>query len=231
MTHILAIDTTLGACSAALIKEGTITSYKCEVRVRGHVERLLPMIDEICEESGIKISDIENIAVTVGPGTFAGVRIGLSAAKGMALALDIKVVPVTTLEAIICQFVEEEKGFKGKVAVAIDARRGEIYFQIFDVDKGTFKAISTAEAIPISKIGERITSDLDLLIGSGAEFLSGLKILSSKKYNFPDALYIAQYAEKKLGFAVRSDDISPLYLRAPDAIKPAPLNMIVSNEE
>ncbi|MEZ5757371.1 MAG: tRNA (adenosine(37)-N6)-threonylcarbamoyltransferase complex dimerization subunit type 1 TsaB [Emcibacteraceae bacterium] len=231
MTYILAIDTTLGACSAALIKDGMITSYKREVRARGHVERLLPMIDEICIESDIKISDIEKIAVTIGPGTFAGVRIGLSAAKGLALALDIKVIPVTTLEAILCQFVEEEKGFNGKVAVAIDARRGENYFQIFDVDKGTFKAVSKAEAVQVRKIGERITSEIDLLIGSGAEFLSGLEIRSSEKYDAPDAYYMAQYAEKKQEMAVISDEISPLYLRAPDAIKPAPLAMIVSDEE
>jgi len=231
MTHILAIDTTLGACSAALIKNGTITSYKYEVRARGHVERLLPMIDEVCLESGIKISEIENIAVNVGPGTFAGVRIGLSAAKGMALALDIKVIPMTTLEAIMCQFVEQEKGFNGKVAVALDARRGEIYFQIFDVASNAFNAISKAKAVPIRKIRDNITADINLLIGSGVEFLSDLGIRSSDMYNFPNAVYMAKYAGKKQGMAVNSDEISPLYLRAPDAIKPAPLTMIVSNEE
>ena len=138
MTYILAIDTTLGACSTSLLKDKYVLSRMMEVRARGHVERLLPMISETLIEAQVKQSDLDYIAVTIGPGTFAGVRIGLSAAKGMALALNIPLIAITSLEAIAFQYVQENVQFSGKFAVAIDAHRGEIYVQTFLAVKGVF---------------------------------------------------------------------------------------------
>ncbi|MBL4602359.1 MAG: tRNA (adenosine(37)-N6)-threonylcarbamoyltransferase complex dimerization subunit type 1 TsaB [Emcibacteraceae bacterium] len=230
MTCILAIDTTVGACSAALITDRKLIENKFEVRARGHVERLLPMIDEICESSNVDISKVDQIAVTIGPGTFAGVRIGLSAAKGLGLALDIPLVPITTLEVLAFQFAKTENNFSGNIAVAIDARRGEIYFQLFSVNCGYHEAKSEAEAIDLAIVKEKIPAEIDFIIGSGGELLTDLKIEIKQGYNYPDAAFIAELAEQLSNRATQSDEISPLYLRAPDAIKPAPLDMIVTDD-
>lgn len=230
MTSILAIDTTLGACSAALIKDKTLLSCKREVRARGHVERLLPMIDEVCAASNVNVSDLDQIAVTIGPGTFAGVRIGLSAAKGMGLALDIPIVAVTTLEALAYQYACEHCDFSGEIAVAIDARRGEIYLQSFEINKGSCTAISEPDAVPVSSISDMLGDQISLIIGSACDLLKDLNIQCEQGYDYPDAAYVAKMAVGLSQRAKISDDISPLYLRAPDAVKPPPLNMIIRDE-
>jgi len=230
MTYILAIDTTLGACSAAIIKDGSLLENKQEVRARGHVERLLPMIDEVCVASDVEISEIDLLGVTIGPGTFAGVRIGLSAAKGLGLALDIAIIPITTLEALAFQFARNNEDFSGNIAVAIDARRGEVYLQSFELSKGNIKPISDAEAVPIALVKENLADDIKTLIGSAGDILEDINLSCEAGYDYPDASYIAQMAVDLMGRAKRSDDISPLYLRAPDAKLPAPLNMIVSDD-
>jgi len=230
MTLTLAIDTTLGACSAALIKGKDLLSFKREFRARGHVERLLPMIDEVCSLSNVNISDLDQIAVTVGPGTFAGVRIGLSAAKGMGLALGIPIVAITTLEVLAYQYACDHKDFSGKIAVAIDARREEIYLQCFKIDNGGCTAIKEPSAVPVKLLSSRLKDDVILIIGSAYELLKDLNINFKHGYESPDAVYIAKISIGLLERATIGDDISPLYLRAPDAVKPAPLNMIVSGD-
>ncbi len=119
MIKILAIDTTLGACSAAVIVDGDVVAHSKQVRARGHVELLLPMIEEVREKASIELSELDFIAATVGPGTFAGVRVGLSAAKGLGLALDIQLIPVTSLEAIICEFCAFNLTSKGKLLLQL----------------------------------------------------------------------------------------------------------------
>lgn len=230
MTFILALDTTMGACSAALMKSGNIIGQRKELRARGHVERLIPMIDELCDQTGVEIANIEQIAVTVGPGTFAGVRIGLSAAKGIGLALNIPIVAITTLEALAFQFAQSDNKFVGKIAVTVDARRGEIYLQCFDVKQGVIKEVSKAEAVPFASVKDKIDADVTLLIGSGSELLSELGTAILPGFDHPDAVFIAQIAFQNADRAQFSDHVSPLYLRAPDAKKPVPLEMIVMDE-
>ena len=230
MTCILAIDTTLGACSAALIKDENLLACKREVRARGHVERLLPMIDEVCVASGVKVAELDQIAVTIGPGTFAGVRIGLSAAKGMGLALDIPIIAITTLEVLAYQYARECIDFSGNVAIAIDARRGEVYLQLFEIEKGTCSVISQPKAVSVQSIKDIIGDHISLIIGSACELLKELNIDCVQGYKCPEAEYVAKMAVELSQRAVVSDDVSPLYLRAPDAVKPAPLKMIVRDE-
>lgn len=213
MTKILAFDTTLGACSVALQVDGEIVSSKKEVRARGHVERLLPMVDEIMDDAGVKLDDIEYIAVTVGPGTFAGVRIGLSAAKGMALALDIPVIAVTSLEAIAFGYFRSNPDTK-TANVCIDARRGEFYMQSFEQD---MTALNDAAAVPLSDI-ESYKFAGGGAIGSGSKLIGKESL---EEYNSPNAENIALYAASKTSGAGNADHIKPLYLRAPDAKPPS----------
>ncbi|MDG1021795.1 MAG: tRNA (adenosine(37)-N6)-threonylcarbamoyltransferase complex dimerization subunit type 1 TsaB [Emcibacteraceae bacterium] len=225
MTNLLALDTTLGACSVALVEDDKVVSKKKEVRARGHVERLLPMVDESMKEAELVMSDLSSIVVTVGPGTFAGVRIGLSAAKGMALALNIPLIPVTSLEALAYEFALEKANFSGQIAVAIDARRGELYFQVFDIVKTNISSLADAEAVPLELIPQKINDNIKIIIGSGAELLGAIltdsEIKFSTKIQHPTAEIIAQLALNYKERETNSDHVKPLYLRAPDAKLPS----------
>lgn len=224
MTNLLALDTTLGACSVALIKNDKVVFKKKEVRARGHVERLLPMVDEIIGETNLVLSELSSIAVTIGPGTFAGVRIGLSAAKGMALALNIPLIPVTSLEALAYEFSNKNENFSGQIAVAIDARRGELYFQIFDIDNKNIYPVSEAEAIPLEIGSSKINDKIKMIIGSGAEILTSLLVDLNINYSIefqnPTAATVGQLAHIYQDRMINSDHVKPLYLRAPDAKLP-----------
>lgn len=225
MTNLLALDTTLGACSVALVEDGKVVSKNKEVRTRGHVERLLSMVDESMKEAKLDMSSLSSIAVTVGPGTFAGVRIGLSAAKGMALALNIPLIPVTSLEALAYEYAIENSNFSGHIAVAIDARRREIYFQVFDIVEQNIYPVTNEEAVPLDLISQKINDNIKIVIGSGAEIicaiLSDWKIGFNKEYQNPTAEMVAQLALIYKERESISDYVKPLYLRAPDAKLPS----------
>jgi tRNA threonylcarbamoyladenosine biosynthesis protein TsaB len=129
---ILAIDTALSACSAAVLTTGNGPDRLFErvaPMARGHAEALMPLLDELLAESGVTLRDIDRFAVTVGPGTFTGVRVGVAAVRGFALATGKPAIGVNTLSAI----AETARmcGAEGAILVAMDARRGEIYAQGF----------------------------------------------------------------------------------------------------
>ncbi len=233
MTYILAIDTTLGACSAALIKDGNILGHAMEVRARGHVERLLPMVSEICDSSKVDRGSINYIAVTIGPGTFAGARIGLSAAKGMALGLNIPVIPITTLEAIADHYAQDNINFSGNIAVAIDARRGEVYLQSFHIECGAIKSLNESIAVAYDQVESKLYSDVNIIVGSGVALLKRTikKISFEDGYLHPDAQIFIKLAEGKISNAMMCDNVSPLYLRVPDAVPSKKLDFIAANHD
>ncbi len=230
MTKILAIDTTLGACSAAIVAEGKVLATKKEVRARGHVERLLPMIDEVRENAAIELADLDHIATTVGPGTFAGVRVGLATAKGLGLALEIPLVAVTSLEATAWEFASFNPDFESDLLVATDARRGELYCQRFTLSEGKPMPLDEAQALAIEKAKKTLGERLITVIGSGTSLLLEDGGLNLEQYHNPSAEFVGKWAHENLASAVSCHEISPLYLRAPDAIKPAPLKMVVTDE-
>ena len=131
----LAFDTTQQACSAAIAYDGTIVSHCHKQMLRGHAEELVPMLNRVLQEGKIEFIDLDFIAVTVGPGTFTGVRVGLAAARALALVHDIPILGVGTLELLAQAAVNSDMlsvlPDEGIIA-AIDARRGEIYTQSFD---------------------------------------------------------------------------------------------------
>ena len=97
---VLAIDTACSACSAALARDGVVVAARSEAMARGHAEALMPMVQAVMAEARIAWADLELVAVTNGPGSFTGLRTGLAAARGIALAQGIPVAGVTTLEAV-----------------------------------------------------------------------------------------------------------------------------------
>ncbi len=214
--RILAFDTALGACSAAISVDGTIVARRHEYRTRGHVEALLPMVEAVRLEAGLDYGDIDVLAVTVGPGTFTGVRIGLSAARGLALALGKPLIGVTTLEAVAAAATNSQME---PVLCVLDARRGEVYAQAFTAD---LEPITEPRVLPPAEIGNLAAETAGVLVGSGAElvhpFLPGHHVDPTTD---PDAALVARRATLKLSEEPRPTLVpSPLYLRRPDAKLP-----------
>ncbi len=129
MSYILNIETATKNCSVALAKNGEIILCK-EIAEEGysHAERLHVFIDEVCKESGISFQDLSAIAVSQGPGSYTGLRIGVSAAKGLCYALNIPLIAVDTLQVLASKATIAE----GLIIPMLDARRMEVYSAIFD---------------------------------------------------------------------------------------------------
>jgi tRNA threonylcarbamoyl adenosine modification protein YeaZ len=127
---VLAIDTALDYCAAAVLDAGAramIAQETLEMK-RGHAEALMPLIDRVMRASGIAYLDLDRIAVTTGPGSFTGLRVGISAARGIGLAADKPVVGLTTLSAYVAPLVAEKQ--EQPIIAAIDARHDHVYFQV-----------------------------------------------------------------------------------------------------
>src|SRR4029077_5585538 len=131
---ILAIDTALDACAAAVldIDTGRLIARESQAMKRGHAEALMPLIARVIKAAGIAFAALDRIAVTTGPGSFTGLRVGLSAARGIALAADKPVVGLTTLTAFAAPIVAENG--EHPIIAAIDARHDHVYLQVVGGD-------------------------------------------------------------------------------------------------
>jgi tRNA threonylcarbamoyl adenosine modification protein YeaZ len=136
---VLAFDTAGPDCAAALARsaadEMDVLARASEKLGRGHAERLLPMIGELLREAGVTYADLDRIAVTTGPGSFTGVRVGVAAARALALALGIPAVGIGSLEALARP--ELQRHSEGTVVAVLDARRGEVYAMAADLGSGS----------------------------------------------------------------------------------------------
>src|SRR3977135_873180 len=153
---ILAIDTALDACAAGVLDTdaGKMIARESLPMKRGHAEALMPLIARVIKESGIAFADLDRIAVTAGPGSFTGLRVGLSAARGIALAADKPVVGVTTLTAYAAPIVAENR--EQPVICAIDARHDHVYFQVVNGDGSSLirpRLAPIEEALGASRFG------------------------------------------------------------------------------
>lgn len=217
---ILAFDTTQGACSAAICHAGTLLAQRIEFMQRGHAEHLLPMVEAVRRQAGIGFQDLDLIAVTVGPGTFTGVRVGLAAARALALVHNLSVLGVGTLELLARPAVlTGARAGGGGIIAAIDARRGELYAQVFD---GTGAALTEAAAGPADQFTMPPGLAPGRIVGTGAALLGVVlpqwRVIGDIVQ--PDAAVLAQAAETWRHRA-RMQPPAPVYLRAPDAKLPA----------
>ena len=214
---ILAIETALDACAAGVLdtEAGHLLAQESEAMKRGHAEALMPLIARVMKASGIAFSDLDRIAVTTGPGSFTGLRVGLSAARGIALAANKPVVGVTTLTAYAAPIVSQNG--EHPVISAIDARHGHVYFQAVGGDGSSLVRPQVApieEAVGASKFGAAY------LVGNAARMLADRwpadapPPLQVDAQAAPDIAWVAW-----LGAAVSPNTAParPFYLRAPDA--------------
>ena len=205
---ILALDTSGVDCSAAIYdsEADRLLASLTERLGKGHAERLPGMVEAVLSAAGLSLNAIQRIAVTIGPGSFTGIRTGVAAARGFALALGIPSVGISTLAILAEHWLKS--GGEGPVLSAMDAKRGEIYAQPFDA-KGTPLAAAAALDVPSFRAmaeyyGGRIT-------GSAAGLLSEAGIPG-------DADAFDMLALARLGRdATPGERPKPLYLRAPDA--------------
>jgi tRNA threonylcarbamoyladenosine biosynthesis protein TsaB len=211
---ILALDTCLDACSVAVCEGGSPLAARTEVMARGHQERLAPMAAEVMGEAGQAFDGLGLIAVTIGPGSFTGLRVGLAFAKGLALALDIPCVGVGALEALAAS--EEDAGF---VAVAVDAKRGQIWLQVFIDGRPAMAPDALDPESAAARLAELWPGGRATLVGSAAPQLAG--VIAGARVSArqaPDPVAVARTAMR---LRAPYPPPRPLYLRAPDARLPS----------
>lgn len=203
--------------------------------MRGQAERLLPMCQEVCAEAGLTFDDLDAIAVTRGPGTFTGVRIGLAAAKGLALALDIPLIGVTTLEVVARNAAGDV--CESRIAIAHDARRSEAYLQLFDLKEGHVLPASEAIAMALCDVEQHLDDKVTALVGTGVEMVKPFLSQSvMERLNFPDiqtepnAGTVGRMAYEIFVTGDRIDEVVPLYLRPPDAVPAKPITYPFQNK-
>ena len=207
---ILGLDTCLSSCSVAVLDGERVVASSREVMARGHQERLAPMARQVMAQAGLAFNRLDRIAVTVGPGSFTGLRVGIAFAKGLALALDKPAVGIGTLEALAAEAA-------GLVFPAIDARRGQLYLQAFEDGRPLMAPDALSAEVAAARLAELSQGRPFTLVGSGAALLAdvapGAAIIAAEG---PDARHVA-----RLAAARAPAPLKPLYLRAPDAKLPA----------
>ncbi len=223
---ILAFDTAMQVCSAALADGHIMLAQRHETRQRGHAEALMPMLEDVRAEAGMTWPELDAICVTIGPGTFTGVRIGLAAARGLALVTGVPVIGVTTLEAIAAEAVVS--GDTGPAfVVCIDARRGQVYTQTYSLTgSDRFQADDRPAVSDPADVAAGLTDGLTV-IGSGAHLVeahavdlpAGAGFLSHPSQ--PDARSMIRLACDRGAGSMADAPPAPLYLRPPDAKPPA----------
>lgn len=213
---VLAFDTTAAACSVALVKDGAALAHIRELMDQGQAEILMPQIEEVMEKAHLAYSALDRIAVTVGPGSFTGVRVGLSTARALGLAAAKPVIGINSLEAIAAAVPEVERRRHAHILAAVDTKRGDLYVQAFSRD---LAPCAEPAALPPAEIaswlGEKNVAVSDIVVtGDGAaQALAHLHgATPSAADPLPDAVVLARLAQTR---SVDPAGPLPLYVLPP----------------
>jgi tRNA threonylcarbamoyladenosine biosynthesis protein TsaB len=214
--RVLAIDTALAACAVAVFdsEANRILASQSLPMTRGHAEALMPLVERVMADASTDFAGIDRIAVTTGPGSFTGLRVGIAAARGIALAAEKPAIGVTTLLAYAAPYQHEGRF---PIIAAIDARHDQVYFQVFAPGG---RPRSEPRLTALSEAAEAAAAAPARLVGSAAQAVAaalpenGAIPVSVEPRLAPDVAWVG-----RLG-AVAAEDSSPpapQYLRAPDA--------------
>lgn len=220
---ILAVDTATEACSAALLVGDKLFS-RWEEAPRDHTRKILPMVQAVLDESGLSLDQLDAIAFGRGPGSFTGVRIGISVAQGLAFGVGVPLIGISTLAAM-AQGVYRLEG-ADSVLSAIDARMNEVYFGRYELQAGCMQLVGEEVVRDPAQLVSELTGEGALpgrwlAVGTGfetyGEQLNGLteELVISQQVRFPAALDMLPLARAAwlAGEAVPVEQASPVYLR------------------
>ncbi|MDA1088812.1 MAG: tRNA (adenosine(37)-N6)-threonylcarbamoyltransferase complex dimerization subunit type 1 TsaB [Proteobacteria bacterium] len=224
---VLGFDTAASACSAALSDDGKIIARRFEAMARGQAEHLMGMIADVMEEAGKAYQDLDLLAVTTGPGSFTGLRIGLAAARGLALAGDLACMGVTTLE-VVAAGVQASERDGATLLVAIESKRDDIFVQVFAAGLAPLSPPQAVlpDALAAVLAGVSITGGRVVIAGDAGPRAvaaldgAGLEVALSNAPEAPDAGTLAALAASRWSPETPIERPRPLYLRPPDAKVP-----------
>lgn len=216
--RVLAIDTALEACAAAVLdtEQAGIIAHETLIMQRGHAEALMPLVKRVMDHAGLTYSALDRIAVTIGPGSFTGLRVGIAAARGIALAAGKPAVGLSTLAAYATPLIAADES--APVVAAIDARHDNVYLQVLGPGGRTLVAPRVA---PLREaVRAAANSGAPRIVGTAANLIAAAWPADERRPRAieqrpaPDIAWVAQ-----LGAAVPATGVSPrpLYLRPPDA--------------
>ncbi len=221
---LLALETATNVCSAAVLRDGAVTAHASLHQPRVHAEQLVPLVDNLLERSATNRADLDAIAVSMGPGSYTGLRIGVSTAKGLAMALDAALVGVPTLEALaasVYPFAAE-----GDVACALlDARRDEVYAAAYQITDGALAPFAATSARAVDTLPNWLgaVADTCWLAGDGAAKAADVlreagiapRVLSPDVHP-PSAAWVARRAWPRFRRSATEDvaTFEPYYLKA-----------------
>jgi tRNA threonylcarbamoyladenosine biosynthesis protein TsaB len=218
---ILAFDTAGSACSVAVSRADAVLKHGRREMRHGHAEALLPMIDRVVKDAGLAPADIEVVAVSTGPGGFTGIRAGLAAAQGLALAARSRLIGVTSFAAVAALVPAKD----APLLVALDSRRTDLYVQLFDSardpqgEPAAIRPDALASRI-VALIGDvplRIAGDA---AADAAAALAGRPGIETIARSAPDALGVLAACARLLPFTEAPSSPRALYLRPPDVSFP-----------
>lgn len=210
---ILAFDTTAAACSVAIWRDGEVLAADQAEMKQGQAEALVPMIERALVDCNIDYAALDLLSVTVGPGSFTGVRVGIATARAIGLAANKPVIGVSTTEVLAAAAPEKS----ARILAAVDTKRGDLYAQIFDQNcepLGGVRVVALSELAPwvgsepVTVVGDAAAAVVDILGSCAALSASG---------PLPDPVSLARLASTR---EPATQNLRPIYARAPDAIVP-----------
>ncbi len=214
---VLAIDTSTDYLSLAILKDGRLAAKFHKKAHRRHSILLVPMIDRLLKKAGLKIKKIDCFAISVGPGSFTGLRIGVTVVKGLAYALKKRIVAVPTLDAI----ADNAKSFKGVICPVLDARKNKVYACMYKSDGKSLKRLSKYLLLPSEELLKKLSKyDKVVFLGDTIPTPEGCTsahlrgVSTVKAYWHPKAEVVARLGAeyfKKRKF-VKAEDLEPMYL-------------------
>lgn len=220
MLNLIAIDTSTEGCSVALSWQGQLIE-QFEICPQSHSTILLPMIDQVLQQAGCSLQQLDGLVFGQGPGSFTGVRIGIGVAQGLAFSAELPVVGVSTLQAMAQQAFEQHQ--QTEVIAAIDARMSEIYLSAYQADEqGIMQPVVDETVIAPSKAEQYLTQKFSKPYGVGTGWQTYQDILAPLAGNaenidilFPSAAFMLTLATEQFqaGKAVPAEQAQPVYVR------------------